>query len=75
MTHMCYSAFRNAFNAWLFFLLNLSTEKNSFSKTIITTHEQSNMSYWTKIYRVQKDITLGFEQLEGKNPLQEKGRC
>ena len=45
MTHMCYSAFRNAFNAWLFFLLNLSTEKNSFGKTIITTHEQSNMSY------------------------------
>ena len=54
------------------FLLNLSAEKNSLGKT---THEQSNMSFKVKIYRIQKEITLGFVQLEEKNPLQEKGRC
>jgi len=69
MTYMYYSA---PINAWLFFLLNLSTEKNSFGKTIITTREQSNMSFKVKIYRIQKEITLGFVQLEGKKSLQEK---
>ncbi len=58
-----------------FFLLNFSPEKNSFSKTIISTREQSTMSFKVKIYRIQKDITLGFLQLEGKKSLQEKGRC
>jgi len=32
------------------------------------------MSFKVKIYRIQKDITLGFEQLEGKKSLQEKGK-
>ena len=53
--------------------LNCSTEKNSLGKTTITTREQSTMSSQTKIYRIQKDITLGLEQLEGKKePWQEK---
>jgi len=32
------------------------------------------MSFKVKIYRIQKDITLGFMQFEGKKSLQEKGK-